>query len=189
MTVPREWVGTLKLVQTLFPEAVLAGGALRDLDNKKPVKDIDIFVTHSDNVENRLRVIFGDEEVRCELPETIASYVMENPPRDVRSIYHCGQTVSGVAIQVITLQLDKPFSLETVIERLDIGLCQIGTDGAYGTDHGNGDPTVSVSMTLDYLNDVSDKKFTIMVDSVHRDRSLARIERLSKKYPEWTLRA
>jgi len=46
--VPIEWKKFLSTVQTLFPDAVIAGGALRDLIVEKQVKDVDIFVSDMD---------------------------------------------------------------------------------------------------------------------------------------------
>src|SRR3569623_1528091 len=42
--IPERWQTVLRYVQNVAPDAVIAGGALRDLDNGRPVKDIDIFV-------------------------------------------------------------------------------------------------------------------------------------------------
>src|SRR5690348_12463644 len=41
---PQEWREALRRVQLYFPEAVIAGGALRDLFTGRQVKDIDVFV-------------------------------------------------------------------------------------------------------------------------------------------------
>jgi len=46
--VPIEWKKFLSAVQTLFPDAVIAGGALRDLIVEKPIKDVDIFISDMD---------------------------------------------------------------------------------------------------------------------------------------------
>jgi hypothetical protein len=45
--IPQEWLGVLaSMQQTGAPEAVIAGGALRDLFNGRKVKDVDIFLTN-----------------------------------------------------------------------------------------------------------------------------------------------
>ena len=44
MEIPEKWTEILTKVQTIYPEAIIAGGCLRDLDHGKEPKDIDIFV-------------------------------------------------------------------------------------------------------------------------------------------------
>jgi hypothetical protein len=46
--IPQEWKKFLATVQTFFPDAIIAGGALRDLIAEKPVKDVDIFISDLD---------------------------------------------------------------------------------------------------------------------------------------------
>ena len=42
--IPEDWTKTLKMIQREYPEAVIAGGSLRDLFLGKEIKDIDVFV-------------------------------------------------------------------------------------------------------------------------------------------------
>ena len=49
LTIPSAWRAALGAVQSVVPQAVLAGGALRDRDNGKKVKDLDIFLPVSEN--------------------------------------------------------------------------------------------------------------------------------------------
>src|SRR3546814_3140365 len=44
MEIPEKWRELLASVRSVFPTAIIAGGAMRDLENGKPVKDIDINV-------------------------------------------------------------------------------------------------------------------------------------------------
>src|SRR3546814_3352677 len=44
MEIPEKWRELLASVRSVFPTAIIAGGAMRDLENGTPVKDIDINV-------------------------------------------------------------------------------------------------------------------------------------------------
>lgn len=46
--IPLEWKNFLATLQTLFPSAIIAGGALRDTIIGNPIKDVDIFITDLD---------------------------------------------------------------------------------------------------------------------------------------------
>lgn len=53
MIIPKRWDEVLqRLHANGFPEAVIAGGALRDLDNGKPIKDVDVWVAGKGGSEN-----------------------------------------------------------------------------------------------------------------------------------------
>jgi hypothetical protein len=47
--VPAEWLEVLRVIQSVFPQAVLAGGCLRDLVLGGEVKDLDVFVPYSNS--------------------------------------------------------------------------------------------------------------------------------------------
>lgn len=49
--IPQSWTDLLSQIQAICPSAVLAGGALRDLDHGVPVKDLDIFIRAGSNDE------------------------------------------------------------------------------------------------------------------------------------------
>src|SRR3546814_19329576 len=44
MEIPEKWRELVAAGRSVFPTAIIAGGAMRDLENGKPVKDIDINV-------------------------------------------------------------------------------------------------------------------------------------------------
>jgi len=49
LMIPNEWKDLLAKVQKIFPSAIIAGGALRDLDYEISPKDIDIFIESDEN--------------------------------------------------------------------------------------------------------------------------------------------
>lgn len=46
--IPQEWKKFLAVIQSKFPSAIIAGGALRDLIVDNPIKDVDIFIADLD---------------------------------------------------------------------------------------------------------------------------------------------
>lgn len=46
--IPQEWKKFLSIIQTMFPSAIIAGGALRDTICDNEVKDVDIFIADLD---------------------------------------------------------------------------------------------------------------------------------------------
>jgi hypothetical protein len=67
--IPEQWKKFLRTIQTLFPDAIIAGGALRDTIIDNVVKDVDIFISDRDvKIEDiaalfNLKVIFDLEEI------------------------------------------------------------------------------------------------------------------------------
>ena len=58
LNIPQRWRDALTALQDGgFPEAIIAGGALRDLDNGAPVKDVDIFVKWRSNIVEDLATL------------------------------------------------------------------------------------------------------------------------------------
>ncbi|MBB3693045.1 hypothetical protein [Sphingomonas sp. BK580] len=166
MLIPAAYAATLAAVREVFPGALIAGGALRDLDNGREVKDLDIFAPNVPDLDTfrALAARFG-----------VLLSVMGG--------YESWATAECVG--VIDLQIgDQPFQLiglrsgpETILPRLDFGICRIGFDGS------------EVIRTDEYLADQATQTFTLLRadDDAQRDRSLRRFDRLSAKYPGWKL--
>ena len=49
-SIPAEWKQVLDRIQRVQPSAIIAGGALRDIILRRPVKDVDIFINASTGV-------------------------------------------------------------------------------------------------------------------------------------------
>jgi hypothetical protein len=166
MQIPAAWENALRLIQTYAPSAVLAGGALRDLDNGKPVKDLDIFV-HGYHEIDTLRLTMR-------LKQTFDAQYLEGT-KDVLAAYKVLNDLECPEINIVHLR--APFTSFQCIERMDFGICQI----AYLS---NG----MVETTAAYDADRRNHTITLMRadDQPGFDWSMRRYERLSKKYP-WPL--
>jgi hypothetical protein len=169
MQIPAAYAATLAAVREVFPGALIAGGALRDLDNDRPVKDLDIFAPDVPDLDT-----FRDRAA-CLLRPAALMGVMggyENwATRECIGVLDISGTDAD--FQLIGLSTGP----ETILPRLDFGICRIGYDGS------------EVIRTDDYLADQAAQSFTLLRadDDAQRDRSLRRFERLSAKYPGWKL--
>jgi hypothetical protein len=172
LEVPQEWVGILKAVQRVYPDALMAGGALRDLDNGKEVKDIDIFFHGDPDEETQRALHLGLMLYRPGLTSSCdLSYVGANDA--TRSMVFQG-LVGDPPVNLVALK--EP--AEKALDRMDFGLCQIGFDG------------YCVFKTPAYQLDKRNMTFTLTRadDKQGVQRSLKRFERLTRdKYQGWQL--
>jgi hypothetical protein len=112
---PWPWKRVLAEVQVVWPEAVIAGGALRDYDHGRGVKDVDIFVPP--RVPGEVERLFPDAN-KCELNGDAAFYFGS----DV--LYHYTFTRFGWLFE-ITFKGD----LDGLLDSMDVGLCLVKYDG------------------------------------------------------------
>lgn len=172
--IPNSWHAVLARIHTIAPEALLAGGALRDLDNNRPVKDLDVFV--NDRTDFNIltaalsefypdRVSFKDYQhtsVYHENDNTVASVSLYEgsllPPLNVIGVYGDINPMGRFA-------------------RFDFGLCQIAFNGQHMIE------------TEAYRHDRANRLLTmIRCESLPAfQRSLVRYHRLTGKYVDWPL--
>lgn len=165
----------LREFQEVGIRAVIGGGILRDLHLNRPYKDIDLF-THADDADEDkiLSVLrqmgFACQVVVCNEATEYLSFT------DVASVIEATHPSLEIPLQVIRMSANNG-SPERLIERLDLGPCQIGMDylGQFW-------------VTTQFKADLMFKQFTI-TRSETRDieRSTKRFDRLALKYPEWEL--
>jgi hypothetical protein len=179
MQIPSAYAATLAAVREVFPGALIAGGALRDLDNDRPVKDLDVFAPDVPDLD----VFAPDVPDLDTLRARAASLERPGAVMGVMGGYESWATAECVGV----LDISGPhadFQLiglrsgpETILPRLDFGICRIGYDGS------------EVIRTDEYLADQATQSFTLLRcdDESQRDRSLRRFDRLSEKYPGWVL--
>lgn len=175
MEIPAKWKAIMSLAQEIEPRAVLAGGALRDLDNGKPVKDLDIFVpSHSEAVFHQTVYAFSKVWDAPTVPyESFESYMTWHD----RLMGVAEWELLGVPVQIIGLYLaDVMWSPDGVINRVDMGICQIAWDGE------------SFYKTPAYDVDKQTQTFTIVKRQTPNQllRSVQRYLRLTEeKYAGW----
>jgi hypothetical protein len=170
--IPKAWRSALASVQLTFPDAVIAGGCLRDREQGVKVKDIDIFISTTNpgsygagSIVSRLERD-GWADVALNGDESYGRDVMARGITAVVDLKYPGCP----PLQLIAM---KQFKLEEI----DFGICQIMFDGK------------RIVRLPDYHYDLAAKQFRIipkMTDALFV-RSLGRWARLKEKYPAWTL--
>lgn len=169
--IPAIWINTLDEIRKICPEATIAGGALRDYFNGRPIKDIDIFVMFDDNKD--LYRIFKNTFV--DVIEVIHTDGGKPSPSQLQNggsypahyqFYICDWLFE------ITQSM-KPFYREDIIDVFDIGLCKIV--------YGNND----IVMHEDYKNDLANNTLTLLTED---PSAKIHAERIHSKYPDFTIR-
>lgn len=168
--IPLEWRELLEKFQTIHSKIVLAGGALRDLDNLRPVKDFDFFIgCGTDKEALALNERLGGE------PVTSFDSDVWYPESMNEIILVSDKIVEGLPpVQFIFVN----YQVHRIYDRFDYGLSQIMFDGhkIYRSDQ--------------YMLDCEQKKFTLLrADSNSAlEASVNRFGRLSKKYSDYEWR-
>ena len=170
--IPNWWRVLLNRVQLKAPKALIGGGCLRDLYLNRPIADVDLFVPEGES---------GVREVVNLTHPKLTRYAYEpyfTHDQHVRQIGYFESAVLDVPpINLIHVSAHtcEPW---TQIERFDFGLCQIAFDGE------------QLYMSSAFGRDVKQKTFTYTRNpdtEAQRTNSMARYERLSKKYEGWKL--
>lgn len=172
LNIPSAWAETLAQVREVFPGALIAGGCLRDLDNGRPIKDVDIFAPNCS-------ASFDDNY------ELVRAHLLPAPAMLHNSLGQYGEWATKECVGVFDIlspALDYQLIClssgpETITGRMDFGLCRISHDGT------------NVFRSEEYLADQRDQRFTLLrcEDDKQLDRSRRRWERFTKKYVGWPL--
>jgi hypothetical protein len=193
--IPDEWKAVLKGFQTAgkSPEALLAGGALRDLFNGRAVKDVDIFMRRPAFGMSEQKVIsraFAAAGVKLEnsefsmkeYPERFRSGKIKNVfgettawtlvSQDSKTEYNVIFMTSGFA-DIMRKSAARGYANREDILMLslfDVGLCQIGFDGE------------EIVRTKAYVVDAANKTLTLLRP---KDTTVDHLERLTEKYKDF----
>lgn len=158
-----------KLHEAGVKSAIIAGGAVRDEIFGKPVKDIDFFVSSEDFVDvKKIQENLGKKVTRL----TCTGYA--SIP-DVGSVYDIEWKTGELPMQIIVME--DGMTPEQRINTFDFGFCQVGYNGK--------EIIASEHFTTDYESRTIS---LVYCENQHEHtRSMARYDRLSQKYPEFTL--
>ena len=168
-----------------FPEAVIAGGAIRDLYHNVAVKDVDIFLPYRpDRLTDALNAVYdggwrrtlGAEEAAY--TEWITELYEVHEPMEVRDFPSCDLVKAPPAqFQVIMMNDQFEFSPMNVLRRMDFGMCQIAFDSD------------GYQWTYEFMKDYINNSFTVCRsdNTAMFNRSLERFRRFQEKYPSYKL--
>lgn len=171
--IPKAWRAALASVRLTFPDAVIAGGCLRDREQGVKVKDVDIFISTSGMKDS-----YGSGPIKSKLEAAGWPDVQVNGEKS----YGQGVSSRGIVAVLDLIYPDcPPVNLIAMknfqLEEFDFGICQIMFDGK------------SIFRTPDYHHDLAARQFRLVpkVDDASFVRSLGRWARLKEKFPAWTL--
>lgn len=177
---PSIWIEVVRALRGYdnnWAETALAGGALRDIDLGRPIKDVDIFMPHGHVTSRRLE--------DCLLPLSKTRYpfgmYVEEVPHDpnsnsalsngVISPSHFKFYMDGWKFEIT--QKMEPFTQRSIIDSFDLGICMICLDGMH------------VYRSPEYLSDAQNQRITIVHETGGREQEHA--YRLAQKYNEWKI--
>lgn len=193
--IPEEWKKVLESLRAVgADEAVIAGGALRDTFNGKPVKDVDIFLkTRGSEKKNRQFLetafnasgieVFGqdmNDDNYCPTFETFPkpSAQTEGGWLNRKKIMESWKVIAGpnkTEYNIIFVDGDLAARSSQdfgayLVQGFDMGFCQILYDGR------------NTLARPYFMRDVASQRITIVTQNPSSEDHL---NRLRKKYPDW----
>lgn len=147
---------TLMAIRSVYPDAIVAGGAIRDLITGKPIKDIDVWVEWrrgqtDEDIACALRAALGWPRHEILIPSAVTEYACVGDRfAQIRTVINFSMDgEDGVATPVQVVVLNRPVTMEAVLGRFDFGFCRAGYDGTdiittseFEADYGNHTMTV-----------------------------------------------
>jgi len=179
----RQYADILSIIHKFIPDAIIAGGAIRDLCHEKTVKDIDIYVPYdalckgstygpadSEFWEKIFILDFNEDYIENVNGED--SYEGKNHISTVFEI-----KADGVLYNII--MVDKP-PINYVMEYFDIGLCKAYFDGK------------RFHLSADFMHDSKNGTLTITANKNIKQCEFDHmykwhIQKLQKKYPNFVI--
>ncbi len=156
-----------------FPEAIVAGGAIRDYDNGRgsEVKDVDVVIFDRPGYLSHLKRAMHGFAHRVAVAPEVANYLEFENVECVHEFLKEGHPPIQVVVALV------PRTALEILERHDFGICQVGFDG------------VQIIRTPQYVTDQVNKTFTLVRcrNEQDRERSAGRFARLVLKYPGWRM--
>lgn len=166
-----------------FPEAVIAGGCVRDMQFGIPFKDIDIFVPVTSGMDLLIKLM--DLPADFERKRVLNfDYMTRIKGKD--ETLRCVVTYAwgDYEVQFIGVTLDE-FTPEAVMDRIDFGLCRIAFKLS-GDGEGH-----DIVTTPEFLFDKQQRTMSLLRcdNPAQLHQSLRRYQRLSRKFPGYAFRA
>ena len=161
--IPYEWRTIFDRVFQIDSHAVVAGGAIRDLDHNIPIRDLDIFIRDKFSYE-------VTEKFNKKSAWTFSEVKKETDPKYKHIVKSLTVNINKTIVNLVFLDNKNP---EVYWKHFDYGLCQIMFDGS------------SVWYSDNYIKDRDRKTLTICGQIDNREqfgRTLERYEKLKQKY-------
>ncbi|MCE9506929.1 MAG: hypothetical protein K8R48_01240 [Alphaproteobacteria bacterium] len=206
--VPQEWKRVLRVFQDRgAEEAMIAGGALRDLFNNRAIKDVDIFLkSRGSEKKNRefLKDVFHATELRftgnCQAPDyTLFDEDLPSPDRSQLSIkYQAGYDTVVKESRVESWTVTRKETEYNVVFVDNVKFANGVISDSLSADRFRGFLTSGfdlglcqiaydgkeISRTSAYDNDVKYRQITLHNPN---DKSREHLQRIFKKYSDWEL--
>lgn len=175
---PTVWKSVLNKIQSVFPNAIIAGGALRDTVLDLEVKDVDIFIHNVDDVlfsVADIRELLGvppDESDTASVTMCrLDGYNILSNRRKISNLINV--SLGGVLYQLVFVSMPP---IRYVDECFDFGLCKIYFDGTV------------LKLFDEFQHDLDNQQITLL--GAFTERELARSvfahrQQIIKKLPGW----
>lgn len=170
-----------KLFQT--DKVFVAGGALRDLDNEKDIKDIDIFVWADDRLQKQAQWANKDTSKHLTYAGDLEKIYGKESTSDLQTKKYGNRLGTGLRfwdirtiphrnypIQLILYNHVGRTGPKVLLQYFDIDLCKISYDGE------------RVYRTNEYKVDVENKTITVNPYCVNDKKTQKRVAMLEKKF-------
>lgn len=186
----------LQQIRSVYPSAIIAGGAVRDLTLDSYVKDYDVFVHKDDKADNKFHDPYHWEQLmNVTKPKPVPTRTGLNGLLRNTTVQRSGPRTASLTAQndgvntVFKIGLTEHVTVDIIItnvhpityvrEYFDIGICKAYTDGA------------RVFYTPDFIKDVENKTISI-VGKHMTPEEIARCEvdhakRVKEKFPGHTV--
>jgi hypothetical protein len=168
---------TFRVVRDIIPDAICAGGALRDITFGKPVKDIDVFIPPVMDIEAFREAIPDDWGAFVAAPSAQVAAYRENFGPRVRELWRMSNTLfeSEFDLPVEIIVMDRKYEVGELLADFDLGFCQIAVT-----------PDGEVVTTETFRRDAAENTATCLLqpDDPRMPRSVERGHRLMAKYPD-----
>lgn len=190
LLIPEQWKEVLSSVKEFFPNAIIAGGSLRDLDYERPIKDVDIFIESAlDTDFNKIQRAFVRGRYKINPPKlsptSMEEYTLseEELKKQKDSIEKSKQQILKEQRKIFCIYQTQTneYSYEFIfgckdtcnVDKFDLSFCQISYDGQkiYKSDH---------------YKQTEESGIVKVIYNDRADGQIGRIERFKDKYSDLT---